>query len=197
MWPDIASVYKNATTEQAYIEARAQVEKALAAGIDVTHLDSHMGTLQYDLRYYEVYRRLAKEYDLPLRMASQDVLAARGGEALRKQLEEDGVLCPDYLIHGGRKSGESVTDYWHRMLKDLKPGVTELYIHAALPGEEMKYITNSWQERATEYELFTKDPEIRRLLESQKVKRIGFRPLRDLQRKARQTKAQPGAGEKK
>jgi len=197
LWPDIASVYKNATTEQAYIEARAQVEKALAAGIDVTHLDSHMGTLQYDLKYYEVYRRLAKEYDLPLRMASQDVLAARGGEGLRKQLEEDGVLCPDYLIHGGRKSGESVTEYWHRMLKDLKPGVTELYIHAALPGEEMKFITNSWQERATEYELFTKDPEIRRLLESQNVKRIGFRPIRDLQRKARQTKAQPGAGEKK
>jgi hypothetical protein len=79
----------------------------------------------------------------------------------------------------------------------LKPGVTELYIHAALPGEEMKYITNSWQERATEYELFTKDPEIRRLLESQNVKRIGFRPLRDLQRKARQEKAQPGAGEKR
>ncbi|HSE97112.1 MAG TPA: ChbG/HpnK family deacetylase, partial [Blastocatellia bacterium] len=194
LWPDIMSVYKNSTPEQAYIEARAQIEKALAAGIDVTHLDSHMGTLQYDLKYYEVYRRLAKEFDLPLRMASQDVLAERGGEGLRKQLEEDGILCPDYLIHGGRKSGESITDYWHRMLKELRPGVTELYIHAALPGEEMKHITNSWQERATEYELFTKDPEIRRLLESQGVKRIGFRPIRDLQRKARQMKTAPAKG---
>jgi predicted glycoside hydrolase/deacetylase ChbG (UPF0249 family) len=197
LWPDIMSVYKSATPEQAYIEARAQIEKALAAGIDVTHLDSHMGTLQYDLRYYEAYRRLAKEYDLPLRMASQEVLAARGGEHLRKQLEEDGILCPDYLIHGGRLSGESVTDYWRRMLKDLKPGVTELYIHAALPGEEMKHITNSWQERATEYELFTKDPEIRRLLDSQGVKRIGFRPIRELQRKARQMKSQPAGGNKR
>jgi predicted glycoside hydrolase/deacetylase ChbG (UPF0249 family) len=197
MWPDILSVYKNSTPEQAYIEARAQIEKALAAGIDVTHLDSHMGTLQYNLDYYPVYRRLAKEYDLPLRMASQDVLAERGGAQLRKQLEEDGILCPDYLIHGGRKSGESVTDYWHRMLKDLKPGVTELYIHAALAGDEMRFITNSWQERATEYELFTKDPEIRRLLESQGVKRIGFRPLRDLQRRARQMKSAPARGDKK
>ncbi|HWP44730.1 MAG TPA: ChbG/HpnK family deacetylase, partial [Blastocatellia bacterium] len=143
------------------------------------------------------YRRLAKEYDLPLRMASQELLAERGAPGLRKQLEEDGILCPDYLIHGGRKSGESITDYWHRMLKDLKPGVTELYIHAALPGEEMKHITNSWQERATEYELFTKAPEIRRLLESQNVKRIGFRPLRDLQRKARKAKDPAGALDKK
>jgi hypothetical protein len=74
------------------------------------------------------------------------------------------------------------------MLKELKPGVTELYIHAALAGEEMKHVTNSWRERATEHELFTKDPEVRQILESQNVKRIGFRPLRDLQRKVRAEK---------
>jgi hypothetical protein len=189
LWPDIMNVYSHSTPEQAYIEARAQIQKALAAGIDVTHLDSHMGTLQYNLTYYEVYRRLAREFDLPLRMASQDVLAARGGENLRKQLEADGVLCPDFLIHGDRNKGESVADYWKRQLKALKPGVTELYIHAALAGDEMKHITNSWQERAEEHRLFTSDKEIRAILDSLEVKRIGFRPLRDLQRKMRAEKA--------
>jgi hypothetical protein len=67
----------------------------------------------------------------------------------------------------------------------LKPGVTELFIHAALAGEEMQHVTNSWRDRAAEHALFTKDPEIRQILESQGVKRIGFRALRDLQRKAR------------
>ncbi|HXG63554.1 MAG TPA: polysaccharide deacetylase family protein [Blastocatellia bacterium] len=188
LWPDIMSVYKNSTPEQAYIEARAQIQKALAAGIDVTHLDSHMGALQYNDNYFQVYRRLAKEFDLPLRMGSQEVLAAAGGGHQRGQLDNDGIVYPDHLIHDGRKPGESVTDYWKRVLTDLKPGVTELYIHAALPGEEMKEITNSWQERATEYELFTKDPEIRRILDSQGVKRIGYRPLRELQRKTRLAK---------
>jgi len=41
----IESIYKYATPAQAKIEARAQIEQALRAGIDVTHLDSHMGTL--------------------------------------------------------------------------------------------------------------------------------------------------------
>ena len=36
LWPDIMSVYKNSTPEQAYIEARAQIKKALDAGVDVT-----------------------------------------------------------------------------------------------------------------------------------------------------------------
>ena len=60
LWPDIMSVYKNSTPEQAYIEARAQIKKALDAGIDVTHIDSHMGTLQYNEAYFQVYRRLAE-----------------------------------------------------------------------------------------------------------------------------------------
>jgi len=189
LWPDIAGVYQHATPEQAEIEARAQIKKALAAGVDVTHLDSHMGALQFDDRYFQVYRRLAKEFDLPLRMGSQEILAMNGGAHQRGQLDADRIIYPDYLVYGGHRKGESVRDYWKRNLRDLKPGVTELYIHAALPGEEMQHITNSWQERATEHELFTKDAEIRELLNSLGVKRIGFRALRDWQRKSRQPNA--------
>ncbi|HVF91478.1 MAG TPA: polysaccharide deacetylase family protein [Blastocatellia bacterium] len=185
LWPDIMSVYKNSTPEQAEIEARAQIKKAIAAGIDVTHIDSHMGTLQYNLKYHEVYRKLAKEFDLPLRMGSQELLAAQGGGHLRAQLDADGVIYPDYLIHNARKQGEPVADYWKRILNELKPGVTELYIHAGLAGEEMQHITNSWQERAEEHRLFTSDEEVRKILESRGIKRIGYRALRDLQRKAR------------
>jgi len=185
LWPDIMSVYKNSTPEQAYIEARAQIKKAQAAGIDVTHLDSHMGTLQYNEAYFQVYRRLAKEFDLPLRMGSQELLAAQGGGQQRGQLDEDGIIYPDYLIHGGRKPGESMSDYWKRMLSDLKPGVTEAYIHASAAGDELSAFTNTAGDRAEEYRLFTRDPEIRRILDAQNVKRVGYRALRDLQRKAR------------
>ena len=184
-WPDIQRVYQHATPDEAALEARAQIRKALDAGIDVTHLDSHMGALQYTEAYFQVYRGLAKEFDLPLRMGSQATLEAFGGGHQRAQLDGDGVVYPDYLIHGGRQPGEAVDAYWRRMLAGLKPGVTELYIHAALPGDEMRAVTRSWQERATEYELFTNDASIRELLDRQGVTRIGFRPLRALQRARR------------
>ena len=188
LWPDIMNVYKNSTPEQAYIEARAQIKKALDAGIDVTHIDSHMGTLQYNEAYFQVYRRLAKEFNLPIRMGSQELLAAQGGGHQRGQLDSDGTVYPDYLIHGDRQKGESLRDYWKRELNSLKPGVTELYIHASVPGDEIKHITNSWEDRATEYEMFTRDADVRKILEAQNVKRIGYRALRDLQRKARASK---------
>jgi chitin disaccharide deacetylase len=188
LWPDIMSVYGKSTPEQAYIEARAQIKKALDAGVDVTHLDSHMGALQYADPYFQAYRRLANEFNLPIRMGSQEVLAANGGAHQRGQLDADGVIYPDYLIHGGPQKGESITDYWKRMLKGLQPGVTELYIHASVAGEEIQHITNSWKDRAEEYRMFTKDAEVRGILESQGVKRISYRPLRDLQRKERAAK---------
>jgi predicted glycoside hydrolase/deacetylase ChbG (UPF0249 family) len=185
LWPDIKSVYAHATPAEAATEARAQVQKALAAGIDVTHLDSHMGALQFSEPFFQVYRALAKEFRLPIRMGSQSTLAAFGAGHQRGQLQADGIVCPDYLIYGDRKPGESVDAYWHRMLEGLQPGVTELYIHAALAGDEMRAITNSWQERAREYELFTTEPSIRALLDRKGVTRIGYRALRNLQRASR------------
>jgi chitin disaccharide deacetylase len=183
LWPDIMSVYKHATPEQALVEARAQIKKAQEAGIDITHLDSHMGALQYDLRFHQAYRQLGKEFDLPIRMGNQDLLAKLGGAHLRGELDADGTLYPDYLIHDQRKQGEPVEAYWKRILGELKPGVTELYIHPAVAGEEMEHITGSWKERDTEYHLFTDDAGVKALIQQRGIKLIGWRALRDLQRK--------------
>lgn len=186
LWSDVPEVYAHATPEQAMIEARAQIRMAMDNGIDITHLDSHMGTLQYsDKFFYEVYVPLAKEFNLPVRMGSQDLLAQFGFPDMRRKVLEQGILFPDYLIHGGRKQGESVRQYWKRVLRELKPGVTELYIHPALPTEEMQHIAGSWKDRAEEFRLFTTDAEIRRILKEQDVKLIGWRAIRDLQRKER------------
>ncbi|MBA2354343.1 MAG: ChbG/HpnK family deacetylase [Acidobacteria bacterium] len=183
LWPDIAGVYEHATPEQAAAEARAQIRKALDAGIDVTHLDSHMGALQYDMRYHAVYRALAKEFDLPIRMGNQDQLAKLGGGHLRGELDADGTLYPDYLIHQQKRQGEATDAYWKRIIAELQPGVTELYIHPAVAGDEMQHITNSWKERDEEYQLFTDDASVRGLLQQRQVTLIGWRALRDLQRK--------------
>ena len=59
--PDVATVRARAAPEAVEAELRAQVEAALAAGIDVTHLDDHMGTVlapEFVARLPEGRRRL-------------------------------------------------------------------------------------------------------------------------------------------
>jgi hypothetical protein len=79
-----------------------------------------------------------------------------------------------------------VKGFWLKVVKNLKSGVTELYIHASLPNEELKAITGSWSTRSQEFETFTHDEAMKQLVADQKITLIGYRPLRELQRKERQ-----------
>lgn len=183
LWRSVPEVYARATPEEALAEGRAQIRRALAAGVDVTHLDSHMGTLQYDLRYLEVYRTLAIEFNLPVRMASQETLDKFGQAGLRARFAGDGIVFPDFLVHEElRGMGQDVAGFWRGILSRLRPGVTELYIHAAKPTEELRAITGSWRTRGAEFAAFTHDPELRALIEREGIIPISYRPLRDLQR---------------
>ena len=187
LWKSVEEVYANATPEQALIEGRAQIRRALAAGVDVTHIDSHMGTLQYSPDYMKSYLQLAVEFDLPVRMASQETLARMGHPELRNQFAAKGIISPDDFVFDQLKNEKNgVKNFWLDVVKNLKPGVTELYIHAGLPNEELKAITGSWSTRAQQYEVFTHDEEMKRLIADQKIILIGYKPLRDLQHKLRQ-----------
>jgi predicted glycoside hydrolase/deacetylase ChbG (UPF0249 family) len=190
LWPEIEQVYAKSNPTEALIEARAQIRKALAAGIDVTHLDSHMGTLQYDPRYLEVYLKLAVEFDLPVRMASQATLERFQQPALRAKFRAQGILFPDYFIYDELPDeSRDVKALWLRIVANLKPGVTELFIHAAKPTDELKAITGSWPTRAAEFETFTHEAEMRKLLSDRGIIRIGYRPLRELQRNSRKPRS--------
>jgi predicted glycoside hydrolase/deacetylase ChbG (UPF0249 family) len=192
LWHEVPDVYAHATPEEALIEGRAQIKLALAAGVDVTHLDSHMGTLQLEPRFVKSYLQLALEFDLPVRMASQETLTRFGYPQLRDQFVAKGIVFPDYFVYDELKDEKKgVKEFWLAVVKQLKPGVTELYIHAGQPTEELKAITGSWQTRSEEFEVFTRDERMKKLLADEGIILTGYRPLRDLQRKAHQAAKSP------
>lgn len=184
MWRGVMDVYSHATPEEAVIEGRAQVKRALASGVDVTHLDSHMGTLQLHPEFVKAYLRLGVEFSLPLRMASQDTLARRGFPELRQQFAAKGIVFTDDFIYEElSEESKDVKGFWMKIVKNLKPGVTELYIHPTLATDESRAITGTWATRMQEFEAFTTDQDIKKLIADEQIKLISYRPLRDLQRR--------------
>jgi predicted glycoside hydrolase/deacetylase ChbG (UPF0249 family) len=182
LWQTVQQVYAKGTPQEAYVESRAQIRRALEAGVDVTHLDSHMGTLQLNAAYAEQYLKLAVEFDLPVRMASQATLEKMGGPTQRATFAAKGIVFPDDFVYEDLKDEpKDVKGFWMRKLSSLKPG----YIHAGMATDELKAITGSWKTRTEEFEAFTRDPDLKALVAREKIIRIGWRPLRDLQRKAR------------
>ncbi|MBM3694214.1 MAG: ChbG/HpnK family deacetylase, partial [Actinobacteria bacterium] len=116
----IEDTWDHADVEEVRRECRAQVERAILWGFDVSHLDSHMGALQGRPEFFDVYVELAVDFGLPLRMGPA------GGERLvgfpyRDLARAEGVVFPDHLVPapvGGRHRVE-------RALFELGPGVTE------------------------------------------------------------------------
>lgn len=186
MWKGVMEVYKASNPGEALIEGRAQIRKALDAGVPVTHIDSHMGTYQYSPDYMLIYLQLAEEFNLPARMPSAKTLQDMGAPAFRDLCKEKGIIHPDYFIHEELElyKTENVEEFWTNYIKNLQPGVTEIYIHAAKEGDEIRAITGSAPKRIKELEFFTSDG-LKKLIEEEGIIVISYRPLFELQQKGK------------
>ena len=180
-FPTVRDVYDRASLADVERESRAQIEQALAAGIDVTHIDSHMGTMQLDPAYHELYVNVAADYRLPLRMVPRKLLARMGYDGALHLLDDRGVLGPDFFLIDGPPQPEATAEYWTNVFRNLRPGVTEIYLHAGYDEPELRACCPAWQQRVADHAFFTAE-QTQATLASLGVVRIGYRALREAQR---------------
>jgi predicted glycoside hydrolase/deacetylase ChbG (UPF0249 family) len=187
MWRDVVSVTRNVDVEIARSELRAQVEHALATGIDVTHIDTHMGTVML-AKYLPPYVDLAIEFRLPVFFIrpSERRLAALGADAVvyveqTRRLEERGWPLLDNVITETLIQIEPADKErrFKEFFANLRPGLTHFLCHPAKGGDELQAITpTSSAHRAKEHELF-RVRDLRDYCLSIGVKLIGYREIRD------------------
>jgi len=177
-------VWAKADLSDAEAECRAQVTQALEWGIDVTHLDAHMGTLQVDPRYFAIYVTLAREFRLPLRMVSASH-ERQMGFACREPAERVGVVFPDNFI--APRWGKPARDTFLATIGSLRAGVSEIFLHPVEDGPELRgYDLENASLRAADFACLMND-DVRAEAAKSKLKTISFRPLRELMRGAQQS----------
>lgn len=175
----LEDIWDHADLDEVRRELRAQVERAILWGFDVSHLDSHMGTVQLRPEFFDVYLDLAVEFRLPIRLsgASTERLI---GFPFRQLAADEGVVFPDHLLlvaGGGVGSRRTV----ERAVMDLRPGVTEILVHPAIDTPELRACTPDWAARVDDHDLVTRDRALRTMLDRAGVALIGYRELRDVQ----------------
>ena len=152
-------------------ELRAQIDAALAAGIDVTHLDSHMGTV-FHPKFFEVYLELGREYELPLFLPRMEGLRPDpDGFIVFDGFDADSL---DFEPGDGRAHNE-------RRIRNLGAGLNYLICHPAQGGEELTAITDSAHQRDFERGFYGGDAG-RLALSDAGVETTGMRALRDVLR---------------
>lgn len=171
-------VWAKADLEDVDRELRAQIDQALAWGVDVTHIDSHMGTMYRDQRFLDIYLQLAIDYKLPVRMRSPKRESDLPFPA-RPVAKARGLVFPDDFDFA---FPNSTFDMIYKYIPDMEPGVTEMLVHPVGDTDELRaYDFEAARVRVDEYAA-AMSPAVAALLASRGVQLISYRPLRDLYR---------------
>src|SRR5215472_17133614 len=178
----VEDLWDHADTEEVRRECRAQIERAIYWGFDVSHVSCHLAALESRPEFFDVALELAVEFKLPLRLPDASA-EQRLGFPLRTLGAEEGVVSPDYLIRVN--PGRSVRGALDQLLTSLKPGVTEVVLRPAQDTAELRAVMPDWASRVADHDLAMPGDSLRVLIARSGVHLIGYRALRDLQRAGR------------
>ena len=170
----IDDLWEHADPEEVRRECRAQIERALAWGIDATHLAPHLTAITLRPEFFDVYLDMAVEFALPIRLPSS-ITAEQAGFPFRRLAAEEGVVFPDHFDHDWRAGSR---DRVYAAIRDLEPGVTEIHVQPAIDTPEVRALSPAAPGWIDDLALMTEDPKVPMLLAEAGAVLVGYAELR-------------------
>ncbi len=170
-------LWEHADPDEVRRELSTQIERALAWGIDVTHLAPHLTAITLRPEFFDVYIGLAVDFALPVRLPST-ITPEQAGFPFRRLAAEEGVVFPDHFDHDWRPgSRERVAN----TIATLPAGVTEIHIQPAIDSPEVHGFSPAADAWIDDLALAL-DPALTEQLAAAGATLIGFRELREAMR---------------
>ncbi|MDZ4729336.1 MAG: polysaccharide deacetylase family protein [Xanthomonadales bacterium] len=188
MWRNVKLLRDHLVPEAAESEMRAQIDTAIAAGVDMTHIDAHMGAaLMPELM--EIYLKLAQEYRLPAvlpRVMEQYLSAlnntgeidARLYDPILEELCSRNMPVLDFFSQTLGVSAEQCESAYKDLIQSVPVGLSFLAFHCNAPGDIETIIPPRAHWRTDEYALFG-SANFLDWLRAQNLHLVGFRKIRD------------------
>ncbi|GGD63133.1 polysaccharide deacetylase family protein [Microbacterium murale] len=198
---EVRTVEERASMEDVTAELAAQIDAALTAGVDVTHLDNHMGSV------YGLYTgrdflgpvfALASRHGLPFRLpriadgVGIDTAMQPALDRATAAADAAGIVILDRLwTHPFELAGEGtdaeetyeqIRDGFVALLRAVPAGVTEIYLHPMVDGHELRAAVDYGAAKRGYERRLLSDPVIRETIEQEGLIRISWRALRSVQR---------------
>ncbi|MFO7698013.1 MAG: ChbG/HpnK family deacetylase [Anaerolineae bacterium] len=179
-----ADVRERAEPDPLYAEIKVQITRALAAGIDVTHLDQHMFAFS-DPRTFPPYAEAAVRFHVPPILLRSGDYARRGVsletarvlEGWGSEMEELGWPVFDSVQELPLRDPEGQVAITRKMIDGLGPGLHLIVLHPAIDTPELRAMVPNWQARVANREAML-SVGLRDHVRLSGVRLIGFRELR-------------------
>ena len=171
-------LWEHADPDEVARELRAQVTRAAAWGLDVTHLSPHLTAITLRPEFFGIYLDLAADFGLPIRLPST-VSAEQAGFPFRELATEAGVVSPDHFDHDWRAGSRSRV---LRALSTLQPGVTELHIQPVVDTPEVRALSDVAAAWIDDHAFATEPDGLAAAVRASGAIPIGYRELRTVMR---------------
>jgi chitin disaccharide deacetylase len=184
-YPSVEKLRKYAKAPEAEKEMRAQIDKVIKAGVQLTHIDTHMGSVLANPELIKIYISLSDTYHLPV-LFPRAYLSLFPPE-IAKALGSKIFLLDNLFMLDAKTITPNWIDAYKTAIETLKPGLNQMIVHLAVDNDEMKAICighndygSAWRQH--DLDLVT-SPEFKSLLKQNHVVLIGWKQIRDLMNK--------------
>ena len=168
-----AEVLQKAKPADVETEARAQVERARQAGIKLSHLDTHMGTIVSSPQFFRTYIGLGRRYGLP-------VLLEQRPDFMGVEFPHEAILTDHVVMISPSPKDQWLATY-EKALASLPPGSYYLIVHLGFDNDELRAATAghpdfgaAWRQR--DFDMVS-SPEFQRFLKDQKFILVSWSQL--------------------
>lgn len=182
------SVQDQASPESVAVELEAQIRLALTAGMQPTHMDTHMGTVAHP-KFMQIYTNLAVKYRIPAMIFRMDEAgyratgmsadAAQQAAFYVQLLEQSGLPLLDHIVSLPLNNPVERLEQARSAMSALKPGITHFIIHPSKDTPEIRSITPDWPSRVADYHAFL-DERLRQHIKEIGILVIGYRDIQAL-----------------
>jgi predicted glycoside hydrolase/deacetylase ChbG (UPF0249 family) len=178
----VAPVVRCAKRDAVRAELDAQVERALAAGIDVTHLDCHMAVLFNDTLAPD-YSELARRRRLPIFNGRWDkkIMDLIGVDSETVEPDSEFPAFARHWMSPLHRPDEDAFERVRRQIARVPPGLTQLIFHPASDGVELRAIAPDHRARVADLEVL-RSGKLADWLREEGVEAVTYRQLRALVR---------------
>lgn len=174
-----------ASPEDVAKELRAQMEKAINNGLTPTHIDSHMYSVGAHPKFFEVYKNLGEQFNLPV-LINEQLMHMVGLDPSLYIKEDDFTIDRTYVGEFKYFEKGGLKEFYQSVLENLENGLNLILIHPAFDDDEMKGVTinhpnfgSEW--RHQDFEFFTSD-KTEALLKEHNIHLVTWNDIKNLKK---------------
>ncbi|HOC69057.1 MAG TPA: polysaccharide deacetylase family protein [Candidatus Hydrogenedentes bacterium] len=196
LWDNVKLVSEHASADEIEAEIRAQIAAAEKMGMPISHLDTHMGTVFATEEYLMRYVTVGIEKQIPVLLPGGHMTAllkedpelgekAAAVRVLAESIWASGLpVIDDVHTDSYGWNSPDKTEKFIEMLQAMKPGITQVIIHATVPSPNFAQISESGEKRGGDLNAML-DPKLKQAIEKEGILLTSWRELIERRKKAR------------